>query len=52
MLFRQAPKSASLISMQVLVGKKYKINCYIKCNFLAMGQHKMRSTRKTNKQNG
>lgn len=46
-LLRQSPEFASLISMQVLVGKKYKINCYITYNFPTMGQHKMQSaTRK------
>lgn len=43
MLLRQSPEIVSLMSVQVLVGDKYKINCYIKHNFLTMGQHKIQS---------
>lgn len=32
-LLRQSPEPVSLISMQVLIGKKYKINCYLRQDF-------------------
>lgn len=41
MVLRHSTETASLISMQVLVGKKFKINCPIKHTFPTMGHHKM-----------